>query len=106
MRPSTLLPVPNNRPAAPPSVCALTEEAMSALSEIAAGLEERGADALSEIELRTLIWARCSLAALYGIRVDDTLKDVDTADLGRILATDGPPVGYNRAMTDFARRRP
>jgi hypothetical protein len=66
-------------------MCDLTETAMSSLAEVAARLEIRGMDDLSEIELRTLIWARCSLAALYGIRVDAMMDDVTMADIGGAL---------------------
>ena len=31
---------------------------------------------LTPVEWRTLLWSRCSLAALYGIRADEALADI------------------------------
>ena len=54
-------------------MCELTEAAMLSLSKVADHLQSVAEADLSVLELRTLMWSRCSLAALYGIRVDETL---------------------------------
>lgn len=57
---------------------------MYALAEVAARLQRPDPEDLSEIQLRALIWARCSLAALYGIRIDDVMAGVSTVELDRV----------------------
>lgn len=53
-------------------MCSLTETAMQALCDVAAALQSIDDEGeLTPFELRTLMWSRCSLAALYGIRVDE-----------------------------------
>jgi hypothetical protein len=59
-------------------VCDLTGAAMDALVEVEQALLNADAQNLSPLEFRTLMWARCSLAALYGIRADDILSDADS----------------------------
>lgn len=33
---------------------------------------------LTPLEFRTLLWVRCSLASLYGVRADELLADADS----------------------------
>lgn len=73
-----------NEPARP-TMCELTETAMRSLNQVAAHLQTVGEAELSALELRTLLWSRCSLAALYGIRVDESLAALDSPDLGALL---------------------
>lgn len=48
---------------------------MDALVAVEAALMPLAPDNLSPLEFRTLLWARCSLASLYGIRADETVAD-------------------------------
>lgn len=68
------------------SVCELTGPAMDALATIEQALMPLGADGLSPLEFRTLLWVRCTLASLYGIRADETV--CDAADMDDLM----PPV--------------
>lgn len=63
------------------SICELTGEAMDALAAVEAALMPLDADGLTPLEFRTLLWARCSLASLYGIRADETVCDAAGIDL-------------------------
>lgn len=56
-------------------MCELTDNAMNALIQVAERLDVNQSE-LSAIELRTLMWARCSLAALYGIRIDEIAHEL------------------------------
>jgi hypothetical protein len=56
-----------------PSVRVLTEDAMHALMQVASALGQVEESRLTPLEWRTLAWSRCSLAALYGIRIDDAM---------------------------------
>ena len=71
---------------------------MHALTEVVSRFERRDFDDLSEIEMRALVWARCALAALYGIRIDDLMSDVTVTDLD--AWTEQAVSGYDRRMTD------
>lgn len=66
-------------------MCELTETAMRSLTEVAAHLQTVEEAELSGLELRTLLWSRCSLAALYGIRVDESLTGLDSCEPGALL---------------------
>lgn len=55
------------------SVCELTNAAMDALLEVEQTLMAADADRLTPVEFRTLLWVRCSLASLYGVRADETM---------------------------------
>jgi hypothetical protein len=68
-------------------VCDLTGAAMEALVGIEQALLKADGESLSPLEFRTLMWARCSLAALYGIRADEILA---AADMGSIHSMLGP----------------
>lgn len=52
-------------------MCELTEAAMLSLLEVAAHLQQVEEDDLTALQLRTLMWSQCALAALYGIRIDE-----------------------------------
>lgn len=67
------------------SMCELTEAAMQALTRVADTLDALDYRDLSPIELRTLMWSRCSLAALYGIRADEAMGDISALDLESLL---------------------
>ena len=54
---------------------------MQALTRVADALDGVDGRDLSPIELRTLMWSRCSLAALYGIRADEAMGDISILDL-------------------------
>jgi len=45
---------------------------MDALMDVASTLGALDPACLTPIEWRTLAWSRCALAALYGIRIDET----------------------------------
>lgn len=62
------------------SVCELTGQAMDALAAIEESLMPHGSDGLSPLEFRTLLWVRCTLASLYGIRADETVCDAAEMD--------------------------
>ncbi len=62
-------------------MCELTEAAMQALTRVANTLDVADYSELSPIQLRTLMWSRCSLAALYGIRADEAMGDISGLDL-------------------------
>jgi hypothetical protein len=47
---------------------------MAALMDVAASLGGSDEGCLTALEWRTLAWSRCSLAALYGIRIDETMS--------------------------------
>lgn len=68
------------------SICDLTGAAMDALTAVEQALMPLGTDGLTPLEFRTLLWARCSLASLYGIRADETVSDA--ASIGDLM----PPV--------------
>lgn len=65
-------------------MCELTEAAMQELTRVADALDAVAGRELSPIELRTLMWSRCSLAALYGIRADEAMGDISVLDLDRL----------------------
>jgi hypothetical protein len=66
------------------SICELTAPAMDALAAIEQSLMPRGSDGLSPLEFRTLLWVRCTLASLYGIRADETV--CDAADMDELMS--------------------
>lgn len=68
-----------------PTMCELTEAAMRSLTQVASHLQNSAEAELSALELRTLLWSRCSLAALYGIRVDESLGGLDSPEPGALL---------------------
>jgi hypothetical protein len=55
------------------TVCGLTDRAMDALIDVERALGAVDGNPLSPLEFRTLLWAKCSLATLYGIRADETM---------------------------------
>ncbi|HET6965462.1 MAG TPA: hypothetical protein VFH58_11875 [Acidimicrobiales bacterium] len=57
------------------NVCDLTTSAMSALVDVEQALIGVDGDRLTPNEFRALLWVRCSLATLYGIRVDEAVGD-------------------------------
>jgi hypothetical protein len=67
------------------TVCELTDRAMGALVGVERALMAVDDSRLNPLEFRALLWARCSLATLYGIRADEAadeaLADVDAFDL-------------------------
>lgn len=65
------------------SVCELTGAAMDALVQVEQALVPFGTADLTPLEFRTLLWVRCSLASLYGIRADETV--CDAAGLAELL---------------------
>ncbi|MDA8043717.1 MAG: hypothetical protein M0Z30_00520 [Actinomycetota bacterium] len=67
------------------SICLLTNQAMDALVEIEQGLMAVDDQTLGPLEFRTLVWARCTLATLYGIRADETIDEAALSDLRRQL---------------------
>lgn len=64
------------------SICELTGAAMDALVQVEQALvpfgTTDGTAELSPLEFRALLWARCALASLYGIRADETVSDAAT----------------------------
>ena len=58
---------------------------MQALTTVADSLDSVDYRTLSPIQLRTLMWSRCSLAALYGIRADEAMGDISATDLDSLL---------------------
>lgn len=66
------------------SICNLTGPAMDALVEIEQSLME--ADDLGPLDFRTLVWVRCTLATLYGIRADEAIDEAAFSDLRIQLA--------------------
>jgi hypothetical protein len=52
---------------------------MDALLAVEQALMPLG-EGLSPLEFRTLLWARCALASLYGIRADETVGDAAAMD--------------------------
>jgi hypothetical protein len=62
------------------TICHLTGSAMDALVEIEQDLMD--ADDLGPLEFRTLVWARCTLATLYGIRADEAIDEAAVSALG------------------------
>ena len=60
------------------SVCSLTDVAMGALAEVEQTLMAIDGSSLTPLEFRTLLWVRCSLASLYGVRADELLADADS----------------------------
>jgi hypothetical protein len=48
---------------------------MDALVAVESALMPSSPDNLSPLEFRALLWVRCSLASLYGIRADETVAD-------------------------------
>ena len=57
------------------TVCELTGGAMDALADVERRLLAVDYDSLDPLEFRALLWAKCSLATLYGIRADESLGD-------------------------------
>ena len=92
MGPSTNLTVTDPTAERVTSMCHLTACAMGALGQVEKVLMSTGSENLSPIEFRTLLWARCALAALYGIRADESVSDPTLSDI--------------RAMLDVAWRDP
>ncbi|HWE57828.1 MAG TPA: hypothetical protein VG435_20160 [Acidimicrobiales bacterium] len=62
------------------SVCELTGAAMDALVQVEQALVPFGSADLSPLEFRALLWARCALASLYGIRADETVNEAACLD--------------------------
>ena len=60
------------------SVCALTDVAMDALADLEQTLMAVDGSSLTPLEFRTLLWVRCSLASLYGVRADELLADAES----------------------------
>jgi hypothetical protein len=60
------------------SVCALTDVAMYALADVEQTIMAVDGRSLTPLEFRTLLWVRCSLASLYGVRADEMLSDVES----------------------------
>ena len=67
------------------TVCHLTTEAMDALGRVEESLIAVEDQDLSPLEFRTLMWARCSLATLYGIRADETVDGASLSELQAML---------------------
>lgn len=67
-----------NEPKTWTSVCELTEVAMDALADVEQTLMAVDGSSLTPLEFRTLMWVRCSLASLYGVRADELLADADS----------------------------
>jgi hypothetical protein len=59
------------------SICELTDVAMDALAAVEQTLMAVDGSSLTPLEFRTLMWVRCSLASLYGVRADELLADAD-----------------------------
>lgn len=59
------------------SVCELTSPAMNALVDVEQALIAVPDDQLTPHEFRALLWVRCSLASLYGIRADEAVGDTE-----------------------------
>lgn len=57
------------------NVCDLTTSAMNALVDVEQTLIGIDGDRLTPHEFRALMWVRCSLASLYGIRADEAVGD-------------------------------
>lgn len=57
------------------TVCDLTTSAMNALADVEQALIGVDHDGLTPHEFRALLWVRCSLASLYGIRADEAVGD-------------------------------
>ncbi len=57
------------------TVCDLTSSAMNALVDVEQALIGVDRDGLTAHEFRALLWVRCSLASLYGIRADEAVGD-------------------------------
>lgn len=70
------------------TVCELTNRAMEAMVEIEQTLISAGDDRLTPLEFRTLLWVRCSLASLYGVRADETMNGADEVE-DLLAAMDG-----------------
>lgn len=64
-------------------MCELTEAAMLSLLEVAGHLQQVEEGELTGLQLRTLMWARCALAALYGIRIDEAAEGLAVTGEGR-----------------------
>jgi hypothetical protein len=62
------------------TICQLTDPAMDALVEVERFLMAMDGDKLTPHEFRALLWVRCSLACLYGLRADEAMVDVDWFD--------------------------
>ena len=73
-----VLVVTENEPKTWNSVCELTDVAMDALADVEQTLMAVDGSSLTPLEFRTLMWVRCSLASLYGVRADELLADADT----------------------------
>lgn len=63
------------------SICALTDDAMDNLVAVETALMAVAPDSLTPLEFRTLMWVRCSLASLYGLRADDAMAGDWEAEL-------------------------
>lgn len=72
-----VLVVTENEPKTWKNVCELTGVAMDALAEVEQTLMAVDGSSLTPLEFRTLMWVRCSLASLYGVRADEMLADAD-----------------------------
>lgn len=57
------------------TACELTNTAMDALVDVEQALMALDVDGMTPYEFRTLLWVRCSLATLYGIRADEAVGD-------------------------------
>ncbi|HMC38600.1 MAG TPA: hypothetical protein VKI19_02995 [Acidimicrobiales bacterium] len=57
------------------TVCELTNGAMDALADVEQSLIAVDSGGLTPLEFRTLMWVRCSLATLYGVRTDETVSE-------------------------------
>lgn len=55
------------------TVCQLTDPAMYALVDVEQELMSKDVADLSPLEFRAMVWARASLAFLYGVRADEAV---------------------------------
>jgi hypothetical protein len=67
------------------TICQLTNPAMDALVVVEQALMAVDSSDLTPLEFRALMWVRCSLASLYGVRADEIVSDA--ALLEDLLAT-------------------
>jgi hypothetical protein len=58
------------------TVCELTDAVMEALTDVEQALVSVDGDSLDPLEFRALLWAKCSLATLYGMRAEEATSDM------------------------------
>ena len=63
------------------SICNLTGQAMDSLVLVEQALVKVDSASLGPLEFRTLVWARCALATLFGIRADEAVNDSVLSEL-------------------------